>query len=129
MPSDHVVVKLDFSNAFNCLHRSEMMQAVADRVPELFSYCFSAYSKPSVLFYGAYTILSQEGPQQGDPIGPALFCNAIHPLLASLISALKLGYMDDLTLGGSQDVVARDVESVMKAGLSSVSSLMSRSVS
>jgi len=116
MPSDHVVVKLDFTDAFNCLHRSAMLQAVADRVPELFPYCFSAYSKPSVLFYGAYTILSQEGPQQGDPIGPGLFCNTIHPLLESLISALKVGYMDDLTLGGSQDMVARDVELVRKAG-------------
>jgi len=39
--------------------------------------------------------MSQEGPQQGDPLGPLLFCNTIHPLLTSLGSVL-LGYMDDV---------------------------------
>ena len=63
MPSDYVVVKLDFSNAFNCLHRSVMLRAVANRTPEIFSYCYSAYSQPSVLFYGPYTVLSEEGSQ------------------------------------------------------------------
>jgi len=31
-----MVVKLDFSNAFNSLHRSDMLQAIRDRAPELF---------------------------------------------------------------------------------------------
>ena len=44
LPSDHVVVKLDFSNAFNSLDRSEMLQAVADRLPELYAFCHSAYT-------------------------------------------------------------------------------------
>jgi len=57
--------------------------------------------------------MSQEGPQQGDPL---LFCNTIHPLLTSLGSVLRLGYMDDVTLGGSQDAVARDVQTVMEVG-------------
>jgi len=35
MPSDHVLVKLDFNNAFNCLHRRNMLQAISDRLPEL----------------------------------------------------------------------------------------------
>jgi len=35
LPPDHVVVKLDFSNAFNTLHRRDMLQAIFDRLPEL----------------------------------------------------------------------------------------------
>jgi len=31
----NVVVKMDFSNAFNSLHRVDMLQAVADRLPAL----------------------------------------------------------------------------------------------
>ena len=116
MPSDFVVVKLDFSNAFNCLRRSDMLQSVADRAPALFPYCYSAYANASILYYGQYVILSQEGPQQGDALGPLLFCKTIQPLLASLHSVLKLGYMDDLTLGGPQETVAKDVQLVMKAG-------------
>ena len=52
MPNDSVVVKPDFSNAFNCLHRSDMLKSIADWVPELLSYCHSAYANPSVLYYG-----------------------------------------------------------------------------
>ena len=116
LPADNVVVKLDFSNAFNSLHRSDMLQSVADRAPHLLSYCHSAYSNPSVLYYGQFVIMSQEGPQQGDPLGPLLFCNTIHPLIESLSSALRLGYMDDVTLGGSQEAVARDVQRIMNDG-------------
>ena len=39
MPNDNVVVKLDFSNAFNCLHRSDVLKSIADQVPELLPYC------------------------------------------------------------------------------------------
>ena len=116
MPQDHVLVKLDFTNAFNCLHRPDMLQSIVDRVPELFPFCHAAYANSSVLYYGQYIIMSQEGPQQGDPLGPLLFCNSIHPLLISLSSALRLGYVDDVTLGGSQETVARDVQTVMKVG-------------
>ena len=73
MPHDHVVVKLDFSNAFNSLHRSDMLHAVQTRIPALYAYCYAAYSQHSVLYHGEYTLLSQEGPQQGDPLGPLLF--------------------------------------------------------
>jgi len=50
MPDDHVLVKLDFSNAFNSLQRHDMLLTVLNRVPELYAYCCSAYSHPSTLF-------------------------------------------------------------------------------
>jgi len=60
--------------------------------------------------------MSQEGPQQGDPLGLLLFRNTIHPLLESLDSVLRLRYMDDVTLGGSRKTVAKDVQTVMEVG-------------
>lgn len=116
MPVGHVMVKLDFTNAFNSLHRRDMLLATRDRLPELYSFCFSAYSQPSILFYGPFTILSNEGPQQGDPIGPTMFSNTVHPLLESLESEFTEGYLDDFTLGGLQSVVASDVQRVMEIG-------------
>jgi len=116
LPADHVVVKLDFRNAFNSLHRSEMLLAVQNRIPDLYTYCFSAYSEPSVLFYGPYTVLSQEGPQQGDPLGPILFCSTIQPMLSSLECDLTLGYLDDVTLGGPATTVASDVSTIASTG-------------
>jgi len=113
---ENVVVKLDFTNAFNCLHRHDMLLAVRDRLPDLYAYCYSAYSQPSILYYGPFTIMSNEGPQQGDPIGPLMFSNTVHPLLTSLAAELTIGYLDDLTLGGHQDEVAKDVERIISEG-------------
>ena len=79
-PADHVMLKLDFSNAFNCLRRDRMLAAVKDLVSELYSFIISAYGIPSHLFCGEHLIESAEGVQQGDPLGPLLFCLTIHPL-------------------------------------------------
>jgi len=112
------VVKLDFFNAFNSLHRFDMLSAVYSRIPDLYSYCCSAYSQPSVLFYGPHTVLSHKGPHQDDPLGSLLFCNTIHPMLSSLKSDLKLGYMDDVSLGGPVDTVGSDILEISKVGSS-----------
>jgi len=113
LPRDYVLVKLDFSNAFNSIHRREMLLAVQRRMQ---SYCSSAYNQPSFLFFGPYTVQSQEGAQQGDPIGPLLFCNTVHPLLSSLQSKLNIGFLDDVTLGGHVDVVVSDVAEIIRLG-------------
>jgi len=68
------------------------------------------------LFFGSHTISSEEGPQQGYPLGPLLFCNTIQTLLSSLASELNLGYLDDVTLGGPADTVASDVAEIAKVG-------------
>jgi len=60
--------------------------------------------------------MSEEGPQQGDPLGPLLFSMTIHPLLTSLKSGLTLGYLDDLTVGDKQSIVAADVQRVKDIG-------------
>jgi hypothetical protein len=70
MPSDYVVAKLDFSNAFNCLHRDTMLKAVLDKIPEHYRFCHLSYNNASILFFGTHTLLSEEGTQQGDPLGP-----------------------------------------------------------
>jgi len=45
IPSDHVFVKLDFSNDFNSLHRSDMLRSVADIIPDLYhAFCYSGLS-------------------------------------------------------------------------------------
>ena len=68
------------------------------------------------MIYNGLTIHSQEGPQQGDPLGQLLFCITIHPLLQSLFCKLKLAYMDDVTHCVSELQLARDVEEVRCLG-------------
>ena len=54
-------------------------------------------------------ILSEEGVQQGDPLGPLLFCLTLHPLPFQLQSELKIFYLDDGTVGGSTEIVQHNL--------------------
>ena len=112
MESGSIIVKLDISNAFNSLHRDSMLASVDEIIPELAAYCHLAYAESSSLQFGRFTILSQEGSQQGDPLGPLLFCLPLQPILNGLRSPLAFGYLDDLTLGGDPGVVEADVDTI-----------------
>ena len=69
-----LIMKLVFRNAFNslCQDNYTMVTVVEELVTELL--VLSAYGSPSSLFFGKIVIQSSEGVQQGDPLGPLLFC-------------------------------------------------------
>ena len=92
-----------------------MLTAVGELVPELFPFVHSAYSSPSSLFFGDSVLDSSEGVQQGDPLGPLLFCLIIHDILKNLRCEFGVFYLDDGTLGGSLDEVLGDVQMVKSA--------------
>jgi len=121
LPSDHEIVKLDFSNAFNCIRRDLILDTTAAHTPEIYRLVHSAYSCEPIVSFGEHEILSREGAQQGDPLGSLEFCEAIHPLLMSLHSSVKIGFMDDVTLSGDLQTVEKDmvtiVESCTETGL------------
>ena len=75
-----------------------------------------AYNVSSALKFFNQAVSSQEGVQQGDLLGPLLFCLSIHPLLLACQSQLKIACMDDITLGGPVVVVAADVALVKAQG-------------
>ena len=83
---DNAILKLDFSNAINTIHRDIMLKAVQDLAPELLCFMHSVYSAPSTLFWKDECLLSYEGVQQGDPLGPLLFCLTLHQLSFQLRS-------------------------------------------
>ena len=112
----NAVLKLDFSNAFNTIRRDKMLGAVSEHVSELYPFVHSAYSAPSSLFWGENTIQSAEGVQQGDPLGPLLFCLSIHHMCTLLESKFSLFYLDDGTLGGSRDDLMHHLEVVEQEG-------------
>jgi len=107
-PTNKVMIKIDFRNAFNTLRRDVIMEAVKENIPEVLNYTISAYEKDSLLQFGEYNISSEEGAQQGDPLGPLYFCLAIHKILANLQSELVMAYLDDMVLAGDASVVADD---------------------
>lgn len=113
MDAHHAMVKLDFSNAFNSVRRDCILQSVRSLCPLLYPYVHSAYAAPSNLLWGNRSIISAEGVQQGDPLGPLLFCLVLHQHSLHLQSQFNVLYLDDVTLGGDPEDLLHDIE-VMK---------------
>jgi hypothetical protein len=111
--SPRVLVKLDFKNAFNSIFRDNMLEQVRCHAPELYPFLHQCYRDPTYLTYGMDTIFSDSGCQQGDPLGPLLFCLAIQPVIKHLTSTINTWYMDDGTLAGEIDQVLQDVGTVL----------------
>ena len=93
-----------------------MLSAVRNLVPEIYNYCYLSYGWNSFLKFSSHSISSEEDAQQGDPLGPLLFYFTIHPMLQSLASDIVIGYLDDITLGGDEPVLAADVAQIQTQG-------------
>ena len=96
-----------------------MLKKVRTLVPEIYPFVYQCYASSSSLFFGEnYTIQSQEGVQQGDPLGPFLFSLATMDLVNSCQSELKIFYLDDGTLGGDLETVLNDYKSIQASATS-----------
>ncbi|GKF65248.1 putative reverse transcriptase domain-containing protein [Tanacetum coccineum] len=72
--------------------------------------------------YIRYThIWSANGVQQGDPLGPFLFALVLHPLVHKIRDGYKLRlhawYLDDETVIGDSEEVARVLDIIKVSGL------------
>src|SRR6218665_3530254 len=56
MAEDSILIKLDFSNAFNSLYRDRMLDSIYTLLPELAHFCHLAYSEPSNLKFGEFSL-------------------------------------------------------------------------
>jgi len=116
-PNDKAVVKLDYTNAFNCLY-TELI--CSSQSPTVLQSCFLAailaYASSSLL-YGQYMIMSQEGPQQRGPLvhcfSAILYTQCSH--LLALPSRLAIRMTSHLA-GHVTGTVTKDVQKVMNVG-------------
>lgn len=108
-----VLLKLDFKNAFNTIRRDELLWAASGSLREYFPFIQQLYRHPTTLLCGESVIKSESGVQQGDPLGPLLFCLVIDKLTRLMTSELNLWYLDDGTLGGSPATVLKDLQTVI----------------
>ena len=112
LPNDHIIVKLDFTNAFSTLRRDEMLEAIRREVLEIYNFAHATYNSAPYLQFGDFSILSNEETQQEDPLSSLEFCLIILPMLVSLTSELKIEFLDDITMAGWKDIVVNDIISI-----------------
>ena len=99
------------SNAFNTVGRTAVIAEATNCVPALTPLVAKCYgTRPTDVFFRmdsgkTRTIAFSSGVQQGDPMGPAMFCLGLRPGLKRFREEFELegvegfAYMDDLSLG------------------------------
>jgi hypothetical protein len=102
------ILQVDFSNAFNMIDRTTLMQEVREKCPKLSAWVEMCYGASSHLFFGNTHLLSLAGAQQGDPLASLLFALALQPLILRLKDTcpellLNVWFLDDGTLVGSRE--------------------------
>ena len=79
-----------------------MLVSVKEIAPEVFSFCYFILFQYLLSPIWKHHHLPAEGIQQGDPLGPLLFCLTIHSLVSELMSELKYFYLYDGTIAGTE---------------------------
>ena len=82
-----------------------LLKECFEKILHFYRWVHFCYSQHSHLFFGNFVISSQAGVQQGDPLGPFLFCLVLQVLVSKLSKeapnlALNNWYMDDGSLSG-----------------------------
>ena len=98
------------------VHRDNLFQTIHDVLPELYPSVHMCYASSSLLNFGEYLLLSDEGVQQGDPIGSLLFCVSSLKLARGMTSEFNLWYMNDGSVGGDVSCLLHDLDSVRRVG-------------
>ena len=110
------LLKLDFNNAFNSVRRDGVFKAIHEMLPELYPFIHTCYSNASLLNFGEFLLLSDEGTQQGDPLGPLMFCASTLKLIKRIESEFNLWFLDDGSLGGDVNILLKDLELIRRIG-------------
>jgi len=69
-----------------------------------------------MLTFGEYLLLWDEGIQQGNPLGPLLYCVSSLKLARSMTSEFNAWFLDDGSLGGHVSSLLCDLETIRGVG-------------
>ena len=115
------MLTVDFSIAFNLVNRSALQREARLRCPSISLWVEFLYGQTTRLYLGDGHIMSATRVQQGDPLGPLLFALVMHPLIHQVRDSCKLllhaWYLDDETLVGDSEEVAKALDIIRVVGL------------
>ena len=115
------MLQIDLKNAYNSVSRAHMLECVRAKAPAFAAWADWTYGQPAPLVINEkVTILSQEGVQQGDPLGPLFFALAALPIAQKLCQIPNLlwsgWYLDDGNLAGSLQAFQSCIELLRREG-------------
>ena len=98
-----------------------MLKTAASSMPGIAAFTNSCYSQHSQLFYDRFVVSSENGIQQGDPLGPLLFSLTLWPIIEKIQESLPellqhSLYLDDGVLVGSEDNLIRSWDLLCQLG-------------
>eukprot|EP00731_Ephydatia_muelleri_P022369 Em0014g960a len=120
---DFVVMKIDVRNAFNLVSRQALLDECRAHFPELLQWAAWCYGQHYLLWSPMETIMSESGVQQGDPLGPLLFCLVLQKVLSAIASdpiffdlLFHAWYIDVGVISGSKQAVVQALSIIQDLG-------------
>eukprot|EP00731_Ephydatia_muelleri_P027500 Em0019g373a len=120
---DFAVLKIDLHNAFNRVSRQAVLNACALHIPELLPWSQWCYGQHPALWHSLGTISSEIGVQQGDPLGPLLFCLVLQQITSAIAEDVDCEsllfhhwYIDDGVVAGPVAAIARVLAIIQESG-------------
>ena len=102
-------MKIDLRNAFSLVSHQALLDECSTHFPELLQWVSWCYGQHSLLWSPMETIRSEAGVQQGNPLGPLLFCLVLQKVVSLIASDSSCSvllfhalYKDDGVIAGSK---------------------------
>ena len=116
-------MKIDVRNAFNLVSRQALLDECRAHFPELLQWAAWCYGQHYLLWSPMETIMSESGVQQGDPLGPLLFCLVLQKVLSAIASdpiffdlLFHAWYIDVGVISGSKQAVVQALSIIQDLG-------------